>query len=107
VPEEVFLKYQRRSKDKATVKSIYNKLCKKAKKVLKAYLHKSLQQRSMSEITNLIQLSIGPSKWLESTLKMALLTGYKIEQDPIFSSLLYTMQLSAFINLKKKARIMV
>jgi RNA-dependent RNA polymerase len=38
---------------------------------------------------------------------MALLTGYNIPKDPIFSSILYTMQLSSFMNLKKKARIII
>ena len=55
----------------------------------------------------MINLSLGPSKWFEQNLKMALLCGYELPKDPIYSSILYTMQLSSFINLKKKARIIV
>ena len=50
---------------------------------------------------------ISSSKWFHDVIKQALLTGYEIKNDPIMSSLLYTIQLSNHITLKKKARIMV
>jgi hypothetical protein len=89
------------------VKSLYLRLLKKANRTLKAFKHGSNKNKSFQEIQKMMNLSLCSSKWLESTIKMAMLTGYKIVEDPIFSSLLYTMSLSAYMNLKKKARIMV
>ena len=40
-------------------------------------------------------------------MKLALLTGYEVQKDPLFSSILYTMQLSQTLGIKKKARILV
>lgn len=52
-----------------------------------------------------MHLNIGPSKWLQDTMKLALLTGYELQKDPLLSSVLYTMQLSQTLSIKKKARI--
>ena len=52
-----------------------------------------------------MHLNIGPSKWLQDSMKLSLLTGYELNKDPLFSSILYTMQLSQTLSLKKKARI--
>ena len=40
-------------------------------------------------------------------MKESLLLGYDIQKDPIMSSILYTMQLSQTLSIKKKARILV
>ncbi len=54
-----------------------------------------------------MHLNIGPSKWLQDSMKLALLTGYEVQKDPIFSSIMYTMQLSQTLSIKKKARIIL
>jgi hypothetical protein len=58
-------------------------------------------------MTSLLHLNIGPSKWFQTIMKESLLTGYALEKDPIMSSLLYTMQLSQNLAIKKKARVLV
>jgi hypothetical protein len=40
-------------------------------------------------------------------MKSFLLTGFDINKDPIMSSLLYAMQLSQTLSIKKKARILL
>ncbi|CDW77053.1 rna-directed rna polymerase [Stylonychia lemnae] len=107
VKEEVFLSLQQKAKEYAQVQEIYKSLINKTKKAIKAYKQSHNKNRSLPQISQLINLSLGPSKWFEQTLKMALLTGYNIPKDPIFSSILYTMQLSSYMNLKKKARIII
>ena len=78
----------------------------KATKVFKSF-KRATTAKSGKELTEMMHLNIGPSKWLQDSMKLALLTGYEMQKDPLFSSIMYTMQLSQTLNIKKKARIMV
>lgn len=40
-------------------------------------------------------------------MKESLLTGFELQKDPIMSSILYAMQLSQTLSIKKKARVFV
>ena len=77
----------------------------KTTKVLRSF--KKVNAKSGRELSELLRLNIGPSKWLQEAMKLALLTGYELQNDPLMSSILYTMQLSQTLAIKKKARILL
>jgi hypothetical protein len=54
-----------------------------------------------------MKLSLDNCKQFQPLLKQAFIKGFDVLDDPIFSSILYTMQLNKYMNLKKKARIML
>ena len=107
VQDDVFLQMQSKAKDYAHVTRIYNSLYKRAKEACLGFKKKTGRDKYFEKLADLIKLSLGPSKWFEVIMKEALLTGYELQSDPIFSSILYSMQLSQYLNLKKKARIIV
>jgi predicted CopG family antitoxin len=99
VPDDVFIALQREAKEEATVAEIWKKLITKRNKVYKTFKKKLQASRlgrlaATNELSSLMKLSIGPSKWFQYTMKEALLTGFDIRKDPIMSSILHTMQLS-------------
>ncbi len=53
----------------------------KSNKVLRAF--KKVNARSGKELSELMRLNIGPSKWLQEAMKLALLTGYELQNDPL------------------------
>lgn len=109
MPDHVFLDLQKESKEMASVSEIYKKLLAKSNKVVRAFKKKVSKNRDLcqQELGQLMKFNIGPSKWFQDTMKESLLAGFEIQKDPIMSSILYTMQLSQMICLKKKARVLV
>lgn len=108
VSDQTILDLQERAKKKATIKTIFTELKLQADLLTLGFTKKTyLHSKSLQEISDSVKLNLGTSLWFRTIFKNALLTGYKVENDPIFSSMLYTIQLTQFFNLKKKARIVV
>ena len=92
----------------ASVSDIYKRLALKAKQVIATFKKRSAQLGfGLQGLTELLSLNVGPSKWFQDIMKEALLLNYDIQRDPIMSSILYTMQLSQTLQIKKKAKILV
>ncbi len=66
-----------------------------------------MKPETLEEMAESIKVSLGPSKWFSHIFKQALFAGVNLMKDPIFSSILYAMQLQQYLNLKKKARIII
>lgn len=66
-----------------------------------------MKNKRLKDLARDMKLSVEPCKTFQATLKQALIKGMNIMTDPIFSSILYSMQLNQFMNLKKKARILL
>jgi len=107
VPDEVFMKLQANCRSDNSVKCLYKKMVDKAKKARSCYSKKKGKQRYFENLSELLSISLGPSKWFEDILKAALLVNFDLSNDPIFSSILYSLEMSSFLNMKKKARILV
>lgn len=107
VPDQVFLDLQREAKQRISIAEIYKNLVQKTQRIQRGFTKLGVHYNNGAKLANLINFSIGPSKWFQEIIKVALLQGYEIQRDPIMSSLLYTTHLSQTIALKKKAKIFV
>ena len=66
-----------------------------------------MKNKRLADLAKDMKLSVEPCKTFQATLKQSLIKGVDIMNDPIFSSILYSMQLNQSMNLKKKARILL
>lgn len=66
-----------------------------------------MKNNRLMDLAKLLKLSIDPCKSFQYSLKQSLLKGINVMEDPIFSSILHTMQLNQFLNIKKKTRILL
>ena len=62
VPDQVFLDLQRKNKEMVQVGEIYKRLLAKTQKVLRSF--RKVTSKSGKELSELMHLNIGPSKWL-------------------------------------------
>lgn len=65
------------------------------------------KNKRLSELAKDLKLTLEPCKTFQATLKQALMKGIDVMKDPIMSSIMYSMQLNQYLNLKKKARILL
>ncbi len=92
MPDDVFIGLQRQAKVSASVADIYKRLALKAKQVIAIFKKRSSQLGfGLQALTELLSLKVGPSSWFQDIMKEALLLNYNIKEDPIMSSILYTM----------------
>ena len=65
------------------------------------------KNKRLRELAREMKLSIEPCRTFQAPLKQAFIKGLDPLADPVLSSVLYTMQLNQYMNLKKKARILL
>lgn len=71
-------------------------------------VHYTLEKnKRLCELAKDLKLSLEPCKTFQATLKQAFMKGIDVMKDPIMSSIMYSMQLNQYLNLKKKARILM
>lgn len=113
VPESYFLNMQRKAKEYASVNAISakftgNKMSKRLTKKDEVQILQSLEEQEPIEegLENLKVVLMG-SRILANCVQTAARKRLDLLAEPVFSSVLYGLQLSNYLNLKKKARILV
>jgi hypothetical protein len=120
VPIEFFLRKQQIAKQHVQLESIQRRMEEKVTKIHQKFgnilehdpqnfsLEYTIQKnKHLKDLAKDMKLTMEPCKTFQATLKQALVKGLDIMKDPVLSSILYSMQLNQFINLKKKARILL
>ena len=106
VPESFFISMQRKAKQIASVEAIGASLGQKAKKQSKLEENVPMEPEPESSMENLRVILTG-SRAISQCIQQAASKRMNVLNDPMFSSVLYGLQLNNYLNLKKKARILV
>lgn len=102
VPSEVILEMQKQAKDLISVENIQEKLSAKVNSMINSTSRKTIASASYD-----LDMYFGMNRMFNTIFKMALFNQVDLMNEPLFSSLLYNIQLNRYVNLKKKARILI
>jgi len=120
VPVEYFLRKQSIAKQYVSLESIQSRLQEKIEKIHVKFgniLENQSQDFSLEytfnknkrlkDLAKDMKLSVDGCKSFQATFKQALIKGMDLMENPVFSSILHSMQLNQSTSLKKKARILL